>query len=56
MWPQPVAHPDMKCKWGIEDVNREMPDSQSDIVINAFIYVLKAERKHVKGHKECVTG
>lgn len=26
----------MKCKWGIEDVNREMPASQPDIVINSF--------------------
>lgn len=37
-----VACPDMKCKWGIEDVNREMPASQSDIVINSAIFVLRA--------------
>lgn len=47
---QPVARPDMKCKWGIGDVNREMPASQSDIVINSFTFVLRATGR--KRHKD----
>ena len=34
---QPVAHADMKCKWGIEYVNGEMPGSHPDNVINSSL-------------------
>ena len=36
----------MKCKWGIEDVNGEMPASQPDIVISSF--VCRQKRKKTK--------
>jgi len=37
-----VVQPDMKCKWGMEDVNGEVSSSQLDIVINVFVFVLRA--------------
>ncbi len=56
MGPEPQARPDMKCKWGIEDVNREMPASQSDTVINSISVLSATGRKNKRhGDKEYVT-
>jgi hypothetical protein len=40
---------DMKCRWGIEGVNGEMPGSEFDMVINSPLFFSVSERGGLGG-------